>query len=1293
MKSFFYSLIVVLLSSNANAQWSTDTLVNMRISLTNNYQSDAKIVNSDSGNTIAIWNDRPTNVYSTPNKYGAFTQKISSKGEYLWKTDGVNICEDCGGTSIISDEKGGAFISYSSKDEKLYIQKINSNGELQWANKGIEIYSYSFDDRNRTSKLIYDGKGGAFVIFTKYAYYTKHIDSLGNIIPIGSIENGVRLNLGPCRDIKFLNNSIGGITYCWNEITDNNSTINTIYCQTIDSLGNLMWGTIEDPLTVCNTETSKESMDLVDDRHGGVIASWSDYNNPGIYAQRIDKYGNIYWPINGKKIAVVENSVLNGHSMINSGTDNFIFSWADSDYNERVLAQRIDIEGNVIWNQNKVIDRNVGTLNPVLISDNNSGAFIAYHRSGFRVQHINNQGEFIWDSAGITITSPQVGNYATSNKTGVYNPGSGAVFIWDDNRVHKDTQKVYIQNISFCGGVGLFIKKPIQIFGATTLCSGNTATYSVSPIKGAKSYIWSLPNGWTGSSLTNTITANVDTTSGDIQVRATTGCDTSEAASLSIKVYKTPPKPGLIDGLTTICAGTTNTYSIAPVEGATNYLWTLPFNCSGSSTTNVITINTYTASLSYSSQLKVVAATEMCKSTPSTVNVFVKPSIGKIGTIVGSKTICNGLNATYSISAVSGASSYTWVLPNSWSGASTTNTITITPDNSNGTISVTASNSCGTSTAATLTVSVTDIPAPAMPGNIIGLNTICTGTNNTYSIEPVTNASTYSWKLPIAWTGSSTTNIINTSIPSFAFMSGTITVKAENICGSSPASSIFINVNKTPSSPGSIAGNTTICTNNNYTYSINAVTNATSYNWTLPDGWSGNSITNTIQATPTLNGGTITVYASNNNCVSPSSSVFVKVGSATTNTIYPVACDSFISPSGKVLTANGTYNDTISNAVGCDSIITINLTVNQSKIGTDVITACDSYTWINGMTYAASNTTAKDTLTASSGCDSIVTLNLTINKSKTGTDVITACDAYTWINGITYTQSNTTAKDTLTASSGCDSIVTLNLTINKVSDVTTTVNNSNISSNNVSASNYQWIDCDNNNSIIAGETNKLYFPYTSGNYAVSITENGCVDTSDCANVNVTCFAKYKTNYDTLKNEFTLIIDSLSSTMAASYLWNFGDGATSSLKTPSHVYAVDTMYNVCVKITTGSNDTCSYCHTIGKDYMGNIIRLSGFTLSVIDPLAKDDEQLSISQATESGYKLYPNPTSGEVYILFNQVLNNGSIRITNMVGQTIEQRNNLTGNLFNFNIYNHSAGMYFIEVNQNGVITRTKLVKH
>ncbi len=186
------------------------------------------------------------------------------------------------------------------------------------------------------------------------------------------------------------------------------------------------------------------------------------------------------------------------------------------------------------------------------------------------------------------------------------------------------------------------------------------------------------------------------------------------------------------------------------------------------------------------------------------------------------------------------------------------------------------------------------------------------------------------------------------------------------------------------------------------------------------------------------------------------------------STINETACDSYSSPAGNTYTSTGTYVDVITNAGGCDSTITINLTINNSTTGTDVITACDSYTWIDGNTYNASNNSATHTLTNSVGCDSVVTLNLTINNSTTGTDIITACDSYTWIDGNTYNASNNSVTHTLTNSVGCDSVVTLNLTINHSTTGTDII---------TACDSYTWIDGNtynaSNNSVTHTLTNSV----------------------------------------------------------------------------------------------------------------------------------------------------------------------------------------------------------------------------
>ncbi len=169
--------------------------------------------------------------------------------------------------------------------------------------------------------------------------------------------------------------------------------------------------------------------------------------------------------------------------------------------------------------------------------------------------------------------------------------------------------------------------------------------------------------------------------------------------------------------------------------------------------------------------------------------------------------------------------------------------------------------------------------------------------------------------------------------------------------------------------------------------------------------------------------------------------------------------------------------------------------------GTDTQTACGSFTWIDGTIYTTSNTTATHTIVggAANGCDSIVTLNLTINQPTTGTDTQTACGSFTWIDGTIYTASNSTATHTIIggAANGCDSVVTLNLTILTIN---TTITTSGVTMEaELTGATYQWIDC-TSDTPISGATARTYIATANGNYAVIITQNNCSDTSTCIQI-------------------------------------------------------------------------------------------------------------------------------------------------------------------------------------------------
>ncbi len=153
------------------------------------------------------------------------------------------------------------------------------------------------------------------------------------------------------------------------------------------------------------------------------------------------------------------------------------------------------------------------------------------------------------------------------------------------------------------------------------------------------------------------------------------------------------------------------------------------------------------------------------------------------------------------------------------------------------------------------------------------------------------------------------------------------------------------------------------------------------------------------------------------------------INHSTTGDTTAVVCDS-MQWYGETYTASAepTQLFEAASAAGCDSTVTLHLTVNYSNVVDTTATACDSLTWY-WETFTTGTDTASHTSVTAAGCDSTVTLHLTVNHSNTGDTAATVCDSLTWY-GVTYTGSTGTASHTFINVAGCDSTVTLHLTVN-----------------------------------------------------------------------------------------------------------------------------------------------------------------------------------------------------------------------------------------------------------------------
>jgi len=183
-----------------------------------------------------------------------------------------------------------------------------------------------------------------------------------------------------------------------------------------------------------------------------------------------------------------------------------------------------------------------------------------------------------------------------------------------------------------------------------------------------------------------------------------------------------------------------------------------------------------------------------------------------------------------------------------------------------------------------------------------------------------------------------------------------------------------------------------------------------------------------------------------------------------------------------------------------------------------------------------------------------------------------------------------------------------------------------------------------------------------------------------------CSKYFSTSYNSANNTFTLIVDSMATKGATGYLWDFGDGSTSTQAAPVHQFADSTYYNVCLKITSPANNSCSYCHLIGIDENSNVLRVAGFNLVVANKTA-----LSVNSLIDDGsINIYPNPVSNVISVSASEKYTNLWLELTDIQGR------NVLGKYVNTNtpvvISDITSGMYIYKISgNNGILKIGKVV--
>ncbi|QQS30068.1 MAG: PKD domain-containing protein [Sphingobacteriales bacterium] len=307
----------------------------------------------------------------------------------------------------------------------------------------------------------------------------------------------------------------------------------------------------------------------------------------------------------------------------------------------------------------------------------------------------------------------------------------------------------YQNNLLNCGGSASLAVQPKPAFAlnpVSPVCEGNSMSISANSMA---SFVWSVSGGEIISGQNSSQILLLCSASGSMTVSATpvnpnTFCNASAQTSFTVVPY--PQTPATINGSTQICPLQTYTYSAAPLQPNTQFIWTVTGG------TIIAGQNSPTVQVQWNdsvpNSLSVVRQTltsPVCTSLPATLSVSTIDDA--TFTISGATTVCPNSQPTYLITPILPNATYTWsVIPS--------DEVELVQGQNSGTVSLLFGNSAaGTVTlsaaycniVATLPISIGAKPVPF----ITQTDTLCTGNSVQLSVSDLVGTEPYTgylWK-------------------------------------------------------------------------------------------------------------------------------------------------------------------------------------------------------------------------------------------------------------------------------------------------------------------------------------------------------------------------------------------------------------------------------------------------------------------------------------------------------------------------------------------------------------------
>jgi hypothetical protein len=443
----------ILVRTDANAQWHSDSLTNTPVCEARFSQTHPDITSDGAGGAFIVWQD----IRSTYN-WDIYAQHISANGERLWGASGRPICTtnfDQYSPIVRADGYGGAFIVWSGGTD-VYAQHINADGAISYDSNGIAIGQAVREQRYPVMEVIKPGR--AMVAFEDLRATNSAVRpdiTLNILTPAGAVYSSggyeAIIGTGGQGHPRLLADQKGGALLAWE--TDYGLP-RGIQASLLDSNGLLKWNPsgAAPGLTVFRGESSTNvasniSLALSGDKFAMAwqVANTSANIGQDIFANRISRTGEKDWYAAIEVTGEWPSDQLNP-TIVTDDSNGFIIFFED--YAGDVPPRFLNRDIAAVRVRSNGIDR---------IPAYNDGFFYVSRQSRaqrfYRVVEADNRFYFAWDDARAGNGDTAIYAQAVSQDLQRFYPSLGTTSSWGKPiAVRADAQQEHVAMCKRTGG-------------------------------------------------------------------------------------------------------------------------------------------------------------------------------------------------------------------------------------------------------------------------------------------------------------------------------------------------------------------------------------------------------------------------------------------------------------------------------------------------------------------------------------------------------------------------------------------------------------------------------------------------------------------------------------------------------------------------------------------------------------------------------------------------------------------------------------------------------------------------